>query len=217
LPANAGLIPPRPGFLEHLRKKTSEQGTVLIFDEVMTGFRLGKAGAQGIFGVTPDLSAFGKVIGGGLPVGAFGGKAAIMDFLAPLGPVYQAGTLSGNPVAMAAGLAQLKALEQNDAFGRLEQCGAELEKGIRGLLLRKGLDWTFYRYGSMCCLFFTPHAVHTLEDAKTSDTAAFASFFHKMLDAGVYLPPSQFETWFLSLAHGPGELETTLKAMEQAL
>jgi glutamate-1-semialdehyde 2,1-aminomutase len=217
LPANAGLIPPLPGFLEHLRRKTAEYGTVLIFDEVMTGFRLGKAGAQGVFGVAPDLSAFGKVIGGGLPVGAFGGKASIMDCLAPLGPVYQAGTLSGNPVALAAGLAQLKALASRDGYARLEQRGAELEAGVRSLLRQKGLEWAFYRYGSMCCLFFTRNEVRNLDEAKASDTAAFAAFFHRMLEEGVYLPPSQFETWFLSLAHGPAEIGQTLQAMEKAL
>lgn len=217
VPANAGLIPPRPGFLERLRELCSTHGVVLIFDEVMTGFRLAKGGAQEVLGITPDLSAFGKVIGGGLPVGAFGGRADIMDHLAPLGPVYQAGTLSGNPLAMAAGLAQLRELEATDAYARLELIGASLESGLRSVLERWGGPHRLYRRGSMFCLFFTDEEVHSLAQAKRSDTARFARFFHKLLQRGVYFPPSQFETCFLSTAHGEAEIAATLTAVEEAL
>ncbi|MDR0532678.1 MAG: glutamate-1-semialdehyde 2,1-aminomutase [Verrucomicrobiales bacterium] len=217
IPANAGLILPQAGFLQELRRLTAKHGIVLIFDEVMTGFRVGKAGVQGLTGITPDLSAFGKVIGGGLPVGAFGGKRAIMEKLAPLGPVYQAGTLSGNPLAMAAGLAQLRELDANDGFVKLEQLGALLESGVRELLAGKKLGYKFYRIGSMWCLFFTDKEVHNLEDAKTADLAAFNKYFHGMLENGVYVPPSQFETCFISLAHGEVEIRKTLTAMERSL
>lgn len=217
IPANAGLIPPDQGFLEALRLLADKHGFVLIFDEVMTGFRLGKSGAQGILGIDPDLSAFGKVIGGGLPVGALGGKAEIMDQLAPDGPVYQAGTLSGNPLAMAAGVAQLDTLAEGDSYHRLEELGSELEHGVRDLLKRKGLDYTFYRYGSMFCLYFYDQPVTNLEDAKKSDLEAFKKYFHSMLEKGVYIPPSQFETNFLSLAHDSGCIQRTLKAMEESL
>ncbi len=157
------------------------------------------------------------MIGGGLPVGAFGGRADIMDFLAPDGPVYQAGTLSGNPLALAAGLAQLKALEEGDAFTRLEETGAMLESGVRHLLERKGLPWKFYRYGSMFCLFFTDREVTDLDSAKTADLKKFRAYFHGLLDRGIYVPPSQFETCFLSLAHGQDEISRTLDAMEEVL
>lgn len=215
IPANAGLILPEADFLRRLRELTAQLGIVLIFDEVMTGFRLGKAGAQGLLGITPDLSAFGKVIGGGLPVGAFGGRAAIMDKLAPLGPVYQAGTLSGNPLAMAAGLAQLETLESADGFARLEALGSAFEASVREILREAGCGYSFYRRGSMFCLFFTEKPVRNLDDAKTSDTARFKAFFHHMLDRGVYLAPSQFETGFLSLAHGTEDLDRTSEAMRR--
>lgn len=217
IPANAGLILPEPGFLELLRALCSAHDVVLIFDEVMTGFRLGRAGAQGVLGIQPDLSAFGKVIGGGLPVGAFGGRAAIMDELAPLGPVYQAGTLSGNPLAMAAGLAQLKALEERDGFARLERIGDELETGVRDILKKHGRDWQWKRIGSMFCLFVTEEPVRNLAEAKKSDLSRFSKIFHGLLDEGVYLPPSQFETCFISLAHGGQEIEKTLTAFERVL
>jgi glutamate-1-semialdehyde 2,1-aminomutase len=217
IPANAGLIPPLPGFLETLRDLCTSHGTLLIFDEVMTGFRLGRGGAQELLGVRPDLSCFGKVIGGGLPVGAFGGRADIMDFLAPLGPVYQAGTLSGNPLAMAAGLAQLKVLEEQDIFAKLEQSGAQLEAETRAALKSAGLDYPFYRYGSMFCLFFTNQPVHRLDDARTSDLKHFARFFHALLGAGIYIAPSQFETGFISAAHTAQDLEQTARAVRQAL
>jgi glutamate-1-semialdehyde 2,1-aminomutase len=216
IPANAGLIPPQPGLLEGLRKLTQEHGTLLIFDEVMTGFRLAKGGAQELLGVQPDLSAFGKVIGGGLPVGALGGSAEIMDYLAPLGPVYQAGTLSGNPLAMAAGLAQLEELERTNGYARLEVLGQQLEAGVRAMLRRKGKAFQFYRYGSMFCLFFTERPVHNLQDAMQSDREHFNRFFHALLDRGVYLAPSQFETGFLSIAHTEEDLNLTLQAMEES-
>jgi glutamate-1-semialdehyde 2,1-aminomutase len=217
IPANAGLIPPQPGFLEHLRALCTAHGAVLIFDEVMTGFRLAKGGAQEVLGIRPDLSAFGKVIGGGLPVGAFGGRADIMDCLAPLGPVYQAGTLSGNPLAMAAGLAQLKELEATDAFSRLEKVGAALESGLRERLEAWGGPYQLYRRGSMFCLFFTGTPIRSLAEAKSADTTRYAAFFHGLLKHGVYFPPSQFETCFLSTAHGEEEIALTLRAVEETL
>ncbi len=215
IPANAGLIPPQPGFLEALRELCTAHGTLLIFDEVMTGFRLGRGGAQELLGIRPDLSCFGKVIGGGLPVGAVGGRAEIMDFFAPLGPVYQAGTLSGNPLAMAAGLAQLKVLEEEDVFAKLEKLGRELEEETRAAVQAAGL--TFYRYGSMFCLFFTSRPVRNLDDARTSDLPRFARFFHALLERGIYIAPSQFETGFLSAAHTRGDVITTARVMIEAL
>jgi glutamate-1-semialdehyde 2,1-aminomutase len=217
IPANAGLIPPAPGFLETLRELCTANGTLLIFDEVMTGFRLGRGGAQERLGIRPDLSCFGKVIGGGLPVGALGGPAGIIDFLAPLGPVYQAGTLSGNPLAMAAGLAQLHVLEKEKVFARLENLGALLETEIRSALKSAGLAYSFYRYGSMFCLFFTARPVRNLADAQTADLPRFARFFHALLDAGIYLAPSQFETGFLSAAHTEQDIEETARRMREAL
>jgi glutamate-1-semialdehyde 2,1-aminomutase len=217
IPANAGLILPAPGYLEAMRELCTANGTVLIFDEVMTGFRLGKAGAQGLLGVRPDLSCFGKVIGGGLPVGALGGRADILDFLAPLGPVYQAGTLSGNPLAMAAGLAQLRILEEEDVFAKLEKLGAQLEAETRAALKTLGLDYVFYRVGSMFCLFFTGKPVGNLEDAKSSDIKHFSRFFHAVMERGVYVAPSQFETGFISAAHSAEDIESSAKAMREAL
>lgn len=214
VPANAGLYLPRPGFLEELRRLTHDHGTVLIADEVMTGFRLGPAGAQGVFGLTPDLSCFGKIIGGGLPVGAFGGRADIMDRLAPLGPVYQAGTLSGNPLAMAAGLAALETLRTTDAWNQLEALGAELEQGMVAGAKGARVPVRFQRIGSMFCAYFTERPVWSLDDAMHSDRARFARFFHGMLDRGVYLAPSQFEAGFLSTAHTPDDIETTVRAAE---
>ena len=215
VPANAGLYLPREGFLEELRSLCTEAGALLIFDEVMTGFRLAPGGAQEIFGITPDLSAFGKVIGGGLPVGAFGGRAEIMDYLAPEGPVYQAGTLSGNPLALAAGLAQLRELEKRQGWAALEKLGAQMEDGLRPLL--QGKPFTLQRIGSMFCLYFTSGPVDNLEDAKKSDTAAFGRFFHRCLEGGVYFAPSQFEAGFLSLAHTAEDLETTCRVVAGAL
>jgi len=217
IPANAGLILPQPGYLEAMRELCTANGTLLIFDEVMTGFRVARGGAQELLGVRPDLTCFGKVIGGGLPVGAIGGRADIMDHLAPLGPVYQAGTLSGNPLALAAGLAQLRLLEEQDGFAQLEKLGAQLEAETRAALKATGRDFTFYRVGSMFCLYFTAKPVHDLDDAKTADTKAFARFFHALLDKGIYLAPSQFETGFISTAHTPEDIAETARAVRDAL
>ena len=216
-PANAGLIFPREGYLQGLRDVTSEYGAVFIFDEVMTGFRVAKGGVQELEGITPDLTAMGKVIGGGLPVGAFGGRAEIMDYLAPDGPVYQAGTLSGNPLAMAAGLAQLNEMERVDGYGKLEQLGARFEDGVRAMLERKGLDYQFNRVGSMFCLFFTGQKIIDLDSVMTADSAAFRKFFTSMLDQGIYIAPSPYETGFISVAHGNREIDITLEAMDKAL
>ncbi len=217
VPANAGLYLPEPGFLETLRELCSRYEALLIFDEVMTGFRLGPAGAQGVFNVRPDLTAMGKVIGGGLPVGAFGGRAEIMDHLSPTGPVYQAGTLSGNPVALAAGLAQLRELEKQNGWATLEERGREFEDRIQSALTRTGLDATFHRIGSMFCLYFVTGPVRNLNDAMRCDRASFARFFHACLDRGVYFAPSQFEAGFLSLAHTVEEITKTAEVVERAL
>ena len=217
VPANAGLYLPKPGYLELLRQLTRNHGSVLIADEVMTGFRLGPAGAQGVFGLTPDLSCFGKIIGGGLPVGAFGGRAEIMNQLAPLGPVYQAGTLSGNPLAMAAGLAALDALQSSDAWNRLEAVGSELEQGMVAVAKATQIPMQFQRIGSMFCGYFTEEPVWNLADAMRSDRTRFSRFFHGMLDRGVYLAPSQFEAGFISTAHTSAEIEATIRAAEAVL
>jgi glutamate-1-semialdehyde 2,1-aminomutase len=217
VPANAGLIHPLPGFLGLMRELCTKHGALLIFDEVMTGFRVARGGVQELTGVEADLTAMGKVIGGGLPVGAFGGRAGIMDHLAPDGPVYQAGTLSGNPLAMAAGLAQLAELERSDGWTRLEQLGAQLEAGVRGALAEAGAPWVFHRAGSMFCLFFSGGPVNNLAEAKHSDTEKFAKFFHYCLDHGVYFPPSQFETGFISTAHTGEDIARTVGVVAQAL
>ncbi len=220
VPANAGLYLPKPGYLEALRALTTKHGTLLIADEVMTGFRLGLDGAQGRFGITPDLSTFGKIIGGGLPVGAFGGRADIMDFLAPLGPVYQAGTLSGNPLAMAAGIAALEELRRGEtpgAFATLEGLGAQLEAGLVDAAKSAGVPMQFRRIGSMFCGYFTSEPVHNLADAMRSDRERFARYFQGMLEEGVYLAPSQFEAGFLSTAHTPAEIDRTVAAAARVL
>ena len=216
-PANAGLILPQPGYLNKLREITQQHGALLIFDEVMTGFRLAKGGVQQLENITPDLTAMGKVIGGGLPVGAFGGRADIMDLLAPDGPVYQAGTLSGNPVAMAAGLAQLRELEKQNGYAKLDQLGQIMEDAVLDTLKTTGREYQWYRKGSMFCLFFTDKPVRNLTDAKTSDIPAFRKFFHKCLEDGVYFAPSQFETGFISLAHSPDDLARTAEVVQAAL
>ncbi|MCW1886814.1 glutamate-1-semialdehyde 2,1-aminomutase [Luteolibacter flavescens] len=222
-PANAGLVFPRPGYLDLLSSITKKHGALLIFDEVMTGFRLGKAGVQGIENLTPDLSCFGKVIGGGLPVGAFGGRADVMDMLAPIGPVYQAGTLSGNPLAMAAGLAQLKQLAGTggegapNGFTRLEQLGAHFESGLRSLLDGKGLPYRFNRTGSMFCLYFTDREIVNVDDVIKQDLELFKKFFWGCLDKGIYLAPSPYETGFLSLAHTEADLDDTLTVFDEVL
>lgn len=217
VPANAGLYLPRDGFLEALRQQCSEYGALLIFDEVMTGFRVARGGYQQLCGITPDLTALGKVIGGGLPVGAFGGRAEIMDQLSPDGPVYQAGTLSGNPLAMAAGLAQLRELERLDGWQKLEELGAQFEAGVRETLQKCGRDYVFRRIGSMFCLYFTSGEVWSLADAQRSDREAFARYFHACRERGVYFAPSQFEAGFLSLAHTSADLARTAEVAAEAL
>jgi glutamate-1-semialdehyde 2,1-aminomutase len=215
VPANAGLYLPEPGFLEELRTICDREESLLIFDEVMTGFRLAPGGAQEIYGITPDLTALGKVIGGGLPVGAFGGRADIMDRLSPDGPVYQAGTLSGNPVAMAAGLAQLGELIQRGGWSHLEEVGAEFEDRVRAAIAGKPL--TFHRIGSMFCLYFCEGPIRNLADAQRSDRTAFAKYFHACLKGGVYFAPSQFEAGFLSLAHTTADIAETARVAGEAL
>src|ERR1017187_9009757 len=217
VPGNAGLYLPKPGYLEFLSEITKADGALLIFDEVMTGFRLARGGAQERFRITPDLSTFGKVIGGGLPVGAFGGRAEIMDLLAPLGPVYQAGTLSGNPIAMAAGIANLEELSAANVYVRLEETGAALEAGMKEAARSAKIAVRFNRIGSMFCGYFTDEPVHNVEEAMRSDRARFAKYFHAMLEEGIYVAPSQFEAGFISLAHTPGDIEKTVRAARKAM
>jgi glutamate-1-semialdehyde 2,1-aminomutase len=217
VPGNAGLYLPNPGYLEFLRRITAEQGAVLIFDEVMTGFRVALGGAQERFGIRPDLSCFGKVIGGGMPVGAVGGRGEIMDYLAPVGPVYQAGTLSGNPVAMAAGIAALNELSSGDVHDRLETLGAMLEAGMRDAVQRAGVPMQFNRCGSMFCGYFVDGPVQRLSDAMRSDRDRFATYFRGMLNEGIYVAPSQFEAGFLSAAHTEADIEKTVRAADRVL
>jgi len=216
---NAGTIAPGSGYLEGLRSLCTRYGALLIVDEVMTGFRLSLGGAQQVYGVTPDLTTLGKILGGGLPCGAFGGRAEVMDFLAPLGPVYQAGTLSGNPLAMAAGIATIQHLiEHEDAvYSHLEQVTRSIAEGVAGLAREAGVKLTTNRVGSMFTWFFTDEPVTDFASASASDTAAFGRFHRKMLEAGVWLPPSQFEAAFVSVAHGPEEVEAILGAARSAL
>lgn len=216
-PANAGLIFPNEGYLEFLREITEKYGTILIFDEVMTGFRVAKGGVQELVGITPDLTAMGKVIGGGLPVGAFGGKAEIMDHLAPDGPVYQAGTLSGNPLAMTAGITQLKELDRLNGWQRLEEIGQQFEDGVREALNEIGRDLTFNRVGSMFCLFFTEGKIENVDDVKNADFDAFRKFFWSALEKGVYFAPSQYEAGFISLAHAADDMAKTAEVTRKAL
>jgi glutamate-1-semialdehyde 2,1-aminomutase len=215
--ANAGLYFPRENFLSILRDECTKHGALLIFDEVMTGFRVARGGAQEIYGIEPDLTVLGKVIGGGLPVGAFGGRAEIMNQLSPNGPVYQAGTLSGNPLAMAAGLAQLRELERIDGWELLEELGAHFEQLMRDTIADGKIDITFHRIGSMFCLFFAPPPIVDLAGAKRSDLKQFAKFFKACLERGVYFAPSQFETGFISTTHAPDDLEATAKVVREAL
>jgi len=212
-----GCICPGPGYLESLREVTKANGSLLIFDEVMTGFRLAKGGAQERFGITPDLSCFGKVIGGGLPVGAFGGGAEIMDCLAPVGPVYQAGTLSGNPIAMAAGLAALEELAASDAYSKLEVLGAQLESEMKQVAKAAGIPVQFHRCGSMFCGYFTDEPVHNLADALRSDRERFKKYFHGMLAECIYFAPSQFEAGFLSTAHMAEDIDRTTSAAAKVM
>ena len=217
VPANAGLYLPSDDFLSMLRRECTVNDTLLIFDEVVTGFRLARGGAQEIYGIQPDLTALGKVIGGGLPVGAFGGRAEIMDQLSPDGPVYQAGTLSGNPLAMAAGLAQLRELERINGWKLLEEIGAQLERLTRSAINDRKTEVTFNRIGSMFCLFFAPGPILDLASARRSDLKTFARFFHACLRRGIYFAPSQFETGFISTAHLPEDLEHTGRVLCEAL
>jgi glutamate-1-semialdehyde 2,1-aminomutase len=221
VPGNAGLYLPQPGYLEFLREVTKANGALLIFDEVMTGFRLAPGGAQQRFGITPDLTCLGKIIGGGLPVGALGGRADIMDLLAPLGPVYQAGTLSGNPLALAAGIANLEELTGPSAglshYARLEELGAQLEAGLKDAAKSAGVPVTFNRCGSMFCGYFTDGPVHNLAGAMKSDRERFKKFFHGMLEEGVYFAPSQFEAGFLSTAHTAADLSHTVAAAAKVM
>jgi glutamate-1-semialdehyde 2,1-aminomutase len=214
---NMGVTPPRPGFLQGLREICDAHGILLIFDEVITGFRVGWSGAQGLYGVRPDLTCLGKIIGGGLPVGAYGGRRDLMQQMAPAGPIYQAGTLSGNPVAVAAGRATLEALQEGDPYGQLEARTAWLTGALQDLARTRGIPLTINRVGSMFTLFFCAGPVANLDDAKKSDITAFTAFFQGMLRAGVYIPPSQFEAWFVSLAHTEADLEATAAAAGKAL
>jgi len=216
---NMGCVPANGGYLANLRTITQRENTVLIFDEVMTGFRVAYGGAQELYGIKPDLTTFGKIIGGGLPVGAYGGPSEIMDLVAPLGPMYQAGTLSGNPLAMAAGIAQLKHLrdKKTEIYPRLEALSAKLVDGVAAAAKDVGVPLTYNRVGSMFTWFFTPDLVTDWDSASKSDTAAFGRFFRKMLDAGIYLPPSQFEAVFLSAAHTEEDTQKTVAAAKSAL
>jgi glutamate-1-semialdehyde 2,1-aminomutase len=215
---NAGTIPPAPGYLEGLREITAQFGALLIIDEVMTGFRLSLGGAQQIYGIKPDLVTLGKIVGGGLPCGAFGGRADVMEFLAPLGPVYQAGTLSGNPLAMAAGIATLRHLiaHEEEIYGKLEATTARIAEGVGRVAHEAGVPLTLNRVGSMFTWFFTDQPVTDFASASTSDTAAFGRFHRAMLDAGVWLPPSQYEAAFVSTAHGEAEIGMVLEAARRA-
>ena len=214
---NMGLIPPAPGFLEELRRVTEEEGVLLIFDEVISGFRAARGGAQELYGIRPDLTCLGKIIGGGLPVGAFGGRADIMDRLAPLGDVYQAGTLSGNPLALAAGITMLQTLAEPDFYTRLEEKGQAFEATIRPILDRYTDRLSYNRVGSLSTIFFTPGGVRSNADAKRSDTEAYARYFRGMIERGIYLPPSQFECIFLSMAHSREDFDRTATAMDEVL
>ena len=212
VPANAGLYLPNDGYLEFLRDITLKNDSLLIFDEVMTGFRLGLSGAQGKFGITPDLSCFGKVIGGGLPVGAFGGRRDIMDCLAPDGTVYQAGTLSGNPLAMSAGIAVLESLLDGNVYNKIEELGQGLSDGILNAARLSGVSVQLRNIGSMSCCYFTESPVRNMDDAMKCDREKFAKYFHGMLESGVYLAPSQFEAGFISAAHDEESIEKTVSA-----
>jgi glutamate-1-semialdehyde 2,1-aminomutase len=212
---NMGMIPPAEGFLQGLRELTAEFGALLIFDEVMTGFRVHRGGAQALYDITPDLTALGKVIGGGLPVGAYGGRREIMEMVAPVGPMYQAGTLSGNPLAMVAGIETLKGIQDTAVWERFDELGARLDAGIKAAAEAQGVPIFQTRVGSMQGLFFTDVPVVDYDSAKTSDTKQFGRFFHAMLAAGIYLAPSQFEAGFLSTMHTEEQIDATIAAAEK--
>jgi glutamate-1-semialdehyde 2,1-aminomutase len=209
---NMGLVPPKPGYLEGLSERTRRAGALLILDEVMTGFRLARGGAQELYSLRPDLTCLGKIVGGGLPVGAYGGRAEVMDHVAPVGPVYQAGTLSGNPLAMAAGCAALDALNRPGTYETLEALSARLEAGLVRAATKAGLPVTVNRVGSMLTAFFCPGPVTDYTSAKTSDTQAYGRFFHGLLSRGHYFPPAQFEAAFVSLAHTAPDIDATVDA-----
>jgi glutamate-1-semialdehyde 2,1-aminomutase len=214
--ANMGLVPPVPGFLEHLRARCSEHGTLLVFDEVITGFRVGRAGAQGRFGITPDLSIFGKIVGGGLPLAAVGGPTALMDELAPVGPVYQAGTLAGNPLATAAGLAVLARLD-DASYVELERLATRLADGLRQAFADAGVGAQTPRAFTIDGLFFSGSEVRDYDAARAADADAYARFFHGMLNRGIFLAPSAFESLFPSLAHTDADIDATIAAASDAL
>ena len=214
---NMGMVTPVDGFLETLREYTLKFGAVLIFDEVMTGFRVAKGSAQGLFGITPDLSCFGKVIGGGLPVGAYGGRSDIMDIIAPVGSVYQAGTLSGNPLAMAAGIATLKELQNKDVYEALDNKTERLMNGLQAAADAAGISLKTDHVGSMAGFFFSDEDVHDFDDAKKCDLDRFAKFYRFMLEKGVYLAPSQFEACFVSLAHSNDDIDQTITIAKEAM
>jgi glutamate-1-semialdehyde 2,1-aminomutase len=214
---NMGLVPPLLGFLEALREQTAIYGSLLIFDEVMTGFRVAYGGAQELYNITPDLSCFGKIVGGGLPVGAYGGRKEIMAHVAPEGPVYQAGTLSGNPMAMAAGIATLKKIQQPGFYERLERTSARLAEGFCQASEKTGVTLTVNRVGSMIGVFFTGQPVNSYDDARKSDLMRFSSYYRKMFEKGFYLPPSQFEALFVSAAHTESQIDETIGMVEMSL
>ncbi|MCB0712284.1 MAG: glutamate-1-semialdehyde 2,1-aminomutase [Ignavibacteriae bacterium] len=214
---NMGVVPSTPEFLSALRELCSAEGSLLIFDEVMTGFRVALKGAASIYNVIPDMYTYGKIIGGGLPVGAYGGKKEIMESVSPVGSVYQAGTLSGNPMAVSAGLATLRALVEDDPYPSLEEKGGRIESELERMIENYNLPGVINRVGSMFTLFFTREPVQNYAGAVASDTTLFSSFFHGMLNRGIYLPPSQFEAWFLSAAHADHEIQTTLEAADSVL
>lgn len=215
--ANMGVVPPQPGFLEGLRELTRSSGALLVFDEVITGFRVGYSGAQGLYGVTPDLTCLGKIIGGGLPVGAYGGRGEVMRMVAPEGPVYQAGTLSGNPLAMTAGIETLNVLGRGDVYARLDRRAARLAEGMAAAASVAGVPLHISRVGSLLTAFFTAGPVADYESASSTDMQRFGGFFRGLLERGVYWPPSQFEAAFVSLSHSGDDIETTIEAIGQAL
>ncbi len=217
VPGNMGLVLPEESFLADLRTLTKDTGVVLIFDEVMSGFRLARGGAQELYNIDPDLSCFGKVIGGGLPLAAVGGKSEIMDCLAPLGPVYQAGTLSGNPLAVTAGIETLKIMQNPGAYERLNETGSQLAEGLRKAIQDTGIHACVNQLGSMITVFFGVNAVNDYATAVSCDTKMFARYFHGMIERGIYLPPSQFEAAFLSLSHGEVEIEETVFASKEVM
>ena len=214
---NMGVVPPQPGYLDAMREITERDGALLIFDEVISGFRVGLDGAQGMFNVTPDLTCLGKIVGGGLPVGAYGGRADVMAIVAPLGPMYQAGTLSGNPLAMAAGIATLEQLREPAVYDELERLGTLLETGMTRVFADAEVPMTINRVGSLLTVFFSPGPVRDMADASAGDHDAFGRWFHGLLEAGIYIAPSDYEAWFVSLAHTEADIQQTVSAAKTAL